>query len=228
MLVAFALGGNAIALGVALLINRRPFGYRVYRTLIFLPVILSLTATGFIWSVILNPQIGLLNPALKAIGLGFIHPLWLASPTLALASVIVVSWWQWGGVPVVVYEAGLKVIPRELLDSAEVDGASPFARLRHVVLPLLRPAISINAILTVVTVFQSFAVVFVLEGVEGAPNFGTDVAGTLIYRTAFGLGTYGATSNLGFAEANAVCVMVVVGIGLLLIQSYFRRRMVDF
>ena len=88
----------AVALGLALLLNRRPAGYQVYRTLIFLPAILSLVATGFIWTVLLDPQIGVINPLLQSMGLGFIHPEWLASPHLALAVVIVVSWWQWGGV----------------------------------------------------------------------------------------------------------------------------------
>ena len=141
--------------------------------------------------------------------------------------VIVVSWWQWGGVPVVIYGAGLKAIPRELLDAAEVDGAIGLHRLRLVVLPLLRPAIVVTTFLTFVTTFQSFAVVYVLEGVEGAPGGATDVVGTFIYRTAFGTGTFSSSANLGFAEANAVGVMVILGAGILLLQAYFRRRIVE-
>ncbi len=167
MVGAFFVLTNVVGLGLALLLNRRPAGYQVYRTLIFLPAILSLVATGFIWTVMLDPQIGVVNPALKAIGLGFFQPQWLASPRLALLTVIIVSWWQWGGVPMVIYGAGLKAIPAQLLDAAEVDGAVGFRRLRYVVLPLLRPAIVVTTILTFVTCFQSFAVTYVLEGVEG-------------------------------------------------------------
>ena len=227
MVGAFFVLCNIVALGLAMLLNRRPAGYQIYRTLIFTPAILSLVATGFIWTVLLDPEIGDVNPALKALGLGFIHPLWLASPNLALPMVILVSWWQWGGVPVVIYGAGLKAIPDQLLDAAEVDGATGFRRLRYVIIPLLRPAIVVTTILTFVTTFQSFAVVYVLEGVEGAPGGATDVVGTLIYRTAFGTGTFSSTSNLGFAEANAVGVMVILGVGILLLQLYFRRRMVE-
>ncbi len=227
MVGAFFVLTNAVGLGLALLLNRRPAGYQIYRTLIFLPAILSLVATGFIWTVMLDPQIGVVNPALKAIGLGFFQPQWLSSPRLALATVIVVSWWQWGGVPMVIYGAGLKAIPAQLLDAAEVDGAIGLTRLRYVIIPLLRPAIVVTTILTFVTCFQSFAVVYVLEGVEGAPGGATDVVGTLIYRTAFGTGIFSSTSNLGFSEANAVGVMVILAVGMLLLQLYFRRRIVE-
>jgi raffinose/stachyose/melibiose transport system permease protein len=227
MLGAFFVLVNVVGLGLALLLNRQPAGYQVYRTLIFLPAVLSLVASGFIWTVMLDPQIGVINPWLKDLGLGFFQPQWLASPRIALLVVIVVSWWQWGGIPMVVYGAGLKAIPAELLDAAEVDGAGGLRRLRYVVLPLLRPAVVVTAILMLVTTFQSFAVVYVLEGVEGAPGGATDVVGTLIYRTAFGSGAFSSTANLGFSEANAVAVMVILAIALGLIQLYFRRRIVE-
>ena len=227
MVGSFFVLSNVVALGLALLLNRRPAGYQVYRTLIFLPAILSLVATGFIWTVLLDPQIGVVNPLLQSMGLGFVHPQWLASPHLALAVVIVVSWWQWGGVPMVIYGAGLKSIPGELLDAAQVDGAIGFRRMRYVVLPLLRPAIVVTTVLTFVTAFQSFAVVYVLEGIEGAPGGATDVVGTLIYRTAFGTGAFSSTANLGYSEANAVGVMVVLAVGLVFMQLYFRHRIVE-
>lgn len=227
MVGSFFVLSNIVALGLALLLNRRPAGYQVYRTLIFLPAILSLVATGFIWTVLLDPQIGVVNPLLQSMGLGFIHPQWLASPHLALATVVLVSWWQWGGVPMVIYGAGLKSIPGELLDAAQVDGAIGFKRMRYVVLPLLRPAIVVTTVLTFVTVFQSFAVVYVLEGIEGAPGGATDVVGTLIYRTAFGTGAFSSTANLGYSEANAVGVMVVLAVGLVFMQLYFRHRIVE-
>ena len=227
MVGSFFVLSNVVALGLALLLNRRPDGYQVYRTLIFLPAILSLVATGFIWTVLLDPQIGVVNPLLQSMGLGFVHPEWLASPHLALAVVIVVSWWQWGGVPMVIYGAGLKSIPGELLDAAQVDGAIGFRRMRYVVLPLLRPAIVVTTVLTFVTAFQSFAVVYVLEGIEGAPGGATDVVGTLIYRTAFGTGAFSSTANLGYSEANAVGVMVVLAVGLVFMQLYFRHRIVE-
>jgi raffinose/stachyose/melibiose transport system permease protein len=99
--------------------------------------------------------------------------------------------------------------------------------MRYVVLPLLRPAIVVTTVLTFVTAFQSFAVVYVLEGIEGAPGGATDVVGTLIYRTAFGTGAFSSTANLGYSEANAVGVMVVLAVGLVFMQLYFRHRIVE-
>ena len=227
MFVAFVILSGVVALGLAVLLNMKPAGYQVYRTLIFLPAVLSLVATGFIWDVLLDPQIGVVNPALRDLGLGFLQRQWLSSPHLALFSVILVSWWQWGGIPMVIYGAGLKAIPSEMTAAATVDGAGSIQRFRYVVLPLLRPAVTVNTILTFVTVFQSFAVVYVLEGIQGAPGGATDVVGTLIYRQAFGVGQFTASDNLGYAEANAVCVMALLGVGLVLMQTYFRRRIVE-
>lgn len=227
MVGAFFVLINVVGLGLALLINQRPFGYRVYRALIFLPFMMSLVATGFIWEVLLDPQIGIVNPWLKDIGLTSFQPQWLDSPHLALAVVIVVTWWQWGGVAVVIYGAGLNAIPMELMDAAKVDGAVGWSRFRLIVMPLLRPAVVITTILAFVTSMQAFAVTDVMEGIQGAPAGATDVLGTLIYRVAFGSGTQNPTSNLGYAETNAVAMMILLGCGLLLLQLYFRRRMVE-
>jgi raffinose/stachyose/melibiose transport system permease protein len=218
ILVALFLLANTVALGLALLIERQPAGHQVYRTLIFLPAVVSFLATGFIWDVLLDPIIGVVNPLLKTLGLGFLQHEWLASPRLALPTVILVSWWQWGGVPMAVYTAGLRAIPDELLDAAEVDGAAGLVRFRYVVLPLLRPAVVVTTVLTFVTAFQTFAVVYVLEGVEGAPIGRTDVISTFIYRS-FG--------DIGYDEVNALAVMAILGVGLLVMQLWFRRRSFD-
>ncbi len=218
LLAALFVLANTVGLGLALLIERRPAGYQVYRTLIFLPAVVSFLATGFIWSVLLDPAIGVLDPAVRGLGLGFLAREWLASPHLALGTVILVSWWQWGGVPVAVYATGLKAIPDDLLDAAEIDGAAGLRRLRHVVLPLLRPAVVVTTVLSFVTAFQSFAVVYVLEGPQGAPVGDTDVVNTFIYRS-FG--------DLGYDEVNALAVMAILGAGLLLVQLWFRRNSVE-
>jgi raffinose/stachyose/melibiose transport system permease protein len=228
ILLAFLVLTNVMGLGLAILIHTRPRGYQVYQTVIFLPVILSLVATGFIWTLMLSPLIGIVNPALQAIGLGVVQPLWTADPRLALWTVVLVAWWQWGGVPMVIYGAGLKAIPPELLDAARIDGAGAWQMLRSMLVPLLRPAMAVTTVLTFVTGFQTFAVVYVLEGSQGAPGGATDVMGTLIYRDAFGIGEFDPNSNLGFAEANAIGLGIILGIALALVQWWFRRRSFDY
>lgn len=216
--VSFLVLANVVGFALALLLERRPAGYRFYRTVIFMPAVLSFLATGFIWSVLLDPEIGVVNPLLGRIGLSSLEHDWLASPRLALAMVILIGWWQWGGVPMVIYGAGLRSIPDELLDMAEIDGVHGIARLRFVLLPLLRPAVLVTAVITLVTAFQTFAVVYVLEGPEGAPEGRTDVIATLMYRSFF---------DFGFAEANAAVVMVLLGVGLLVLQRLLLRRSGD-
>ena len=219
---------NVVGLGLALAIEERPPGYKILRILIFLPAVMSLVATGFIWTLMLDPTIGFVNATLRDIGIHHGDVLWLASPKLALWTVIFVSWWQWGGIPMVIYSAGLKSIPRELLDAARVDGATGWRRLRGVIFPLLRPAVVVTTILTFVTSVQVFSSIYVLEGIEGAPGGATDVVGTLIYRDAFGVGTYSPQSNLGFAEANALIVVLLFAAVLLGMYAYFRRRVVEY
>jgi raffinose/stachyose/melibiose transport system permease protein len=227
ILVAFLILANTVGLGLAVLLHSRPRGYRIYQTLVFLPVVISLVATGFVWTLMLDPTIGLVTPLLHAIGLASLSPLWLASPRLALLSVTIVAWWQWGGIPIVVYGAGLKGIPADVLEAAAIDGASAWQRFRRIVLPLLRPATAVTTILNFVTASQVFGVVYVLEGLQGAPGGATDVFGTLIYRTAFGGSSLTTISNLGYAETNAVVVMIILAVALGLIQWYFRRRTVS-
>jgi raffinose/stachyose/melibiose transport system permease protein len=228
ILLIFMVLANTVGIGVALLLHSRPRGYRVYQTLIFLPAVVSLVATGFIWTLMLDPTIGLLPATLNALHLNSVNELWLADPRFALLSVTFVAWWQWGGISIVIYGAGLRSVPLDVLEAAEMDGASRWQRFWHITLPLMRPARAIVTILLFITVAQIFDVVYVLEGIQGAPARATDVVGLLIYRAAFGGGSLSTDSDLGLAEANAVAVMLILGVTLGLIQWYFRRRAVDY
>jgi raffinose/stachyose/melibiose transport system permease protein len=221
----FVVLANTVGLGLAVLLNSRPKGYRIYQTLIFLPVVVSLVATGFIWTLMLDPTIGLIPSLTQNHGPKILNQLWLANPRIALFSVIMVAWWQWGGIPILIYGAGLRGVPGELLEAADIDGASRARRFWRITVPLLRPATAVITILLFITVAQTFDVVYVLEGAQGAPAGATDVFGTLIYRTAFGVGP-GAVANLGLGEAVAVVVMVLLAVTLGIIQWYFRRRTV--
>lgn len=225
--IGFVILANTVGLGLAVLLNSRPKGYRIYQTLIFLPVVVSLVATGFIWTLMLDPTVGLIPSLTQNHGPRFLNQLWLASPHLALFTVLVVAWWQWGGIPILIYGAGLRSVPKELLEAADIDGASGTRKFWRITVPLLRPATAVITVLLFITVAQTFDVVYVLEGAQGAPAGATDVFGTLIYRTAFGVGP-GATASLGLGEAVAVAVMILVAATLGIVQWYFRRRTVQF
>ena len=112
--VSIVLFQSTVGLFLAILLHARPFFHSVYRTVLFLPATLSLVNTGFMWQLMLSAQFGLVNPLLRAVGLGGLARPWLADPVTALPTVILVQAWQWMGLPVVVFLAGLQAVPREL------------------------------------------------------------------------------------------------------------------
>jgi len=226
--VAILIFQHSIGLLIAVQLNARPRFMQVYRTILFLPVILSLIATGFVWTLILSPNIGLLNPLLRAIGLGFMARSWLSDTIWALPVVIVVQAWNLLGWSVIVYLTGLQAIPEELRQAAEIDGANSWQAFWRVVFPLLSPSFTSLTVLTFIQIFRVFDVVYVLTGPLGAPAGRTDVLGTLVYRTAFGAG--GNTSNdarMSYAIAISVLIFIIMGVVSALLIYVLRKREVE-
>jgi len=219
---------HTIGLLIAVQLNARPRFMEVYRTILFLPVILSLIATGFIWTLILSPNIGLLNPLLRELGLGFLARPWLSDTTFALPAVILVQAWNVLGWSVVIYLAGLQNIPEELRQAAEIDGASAWQTFRRVVFPLLSPSFTSLTVLTFIQIFRVFDVVYVLTGPVGAPAGRTDVLGTLVYRTAFGVGGLSANdARMSYAIAISVLIFIIMAVFSALLIFFLRRREID-
>jgi len=216
---------HTLGLLIAVQLNARPRFMEVYRTIIFLPVILSLIATGFVWTLILSPNIGLLNPLLQQIGLGFLARPWLSDTTFALPVVILVQAWNVLGWAVVIYLAGLQNIPEELRQAAEIDGATAWQTFRRVVFPLLSPSFTSLTVLTFIQIFRVFDVVYVLTGPVGAPAGRTDVLGTRVYRTAFGVGGLSANdARMSYAIAISVLIFIVMAVFSALLIFFLRRR----
>lgn len=221
---------NTVGLGLALLLNSRLPGHQVHRTLLYLPSILSLIVTGFIWELMLNPQIGLLNPLLQGAGLGGLQRAWLGDPSITLFVVILVQAWQWMGLPMVVYLAGLQSIPRELIEAAIVDGASGRQVLLRITFPLLAAPFTILTVFCFIAMFRVFDIVYVLGGPLGEPDGSTATLGTLIIQYAFGGlgGTAGTLPQMSYAMAIGVLSYILLGLiagGMLLL---LRRREVTF
>ena len=217
---------NTIGLFLAIQLDARPRFVEFYRTVLFMPVLVSLVAVGFIWSLMLSPNIGIINSLLKDLGLGALAQPWLSSKTFALPTVIMVQAWQMLGWAIVIYLAGLQGIPAELREAAHIDGATSWNVFRHITFPLLAPSFTILTILTFILIFRVFDVVYVLAGPAGAPAGATDVLGTLIYRNAFGsTGAFAGTSlRMSYAITISVILFVFLGIfsGVLLLM--LRRR----
>jgi len=226
--IAILIFQHTIGLLIAVQLNARPRFMQVYRTILFLPTILSLIATGFIWTLILSPNIGLLNPLLRQIGLGFLARSWLSDTTFALPAVILVQAWNLLGWSIIIYLSGLQNIPQELRQAAEIDGATTWQTFWRVVFPLLSPSFTSLTVLTFIQIFRVFDVVYVLTGPMGAPAGRTDVLGTLVYRTAFGVG--GMSSNdarMSYAIAMSVLIFLIMGAVSVLLITLLRKREVE-
>jgi raffinose/stachyose/melibiose transport system permease protein len=216
---------NTVSLGLALMLSRRSKITHVYRTIIFLPVIISAVATGVIWSLMLNPQIGVINPMLEDIGLGRFTQLWQADPDWAMKTVYLVQFWQWNGMAVVLFLAGLQSVPDDLKQAARVDGARPWQVFKDVVFPMLAPAFTIVTVLSFILIFRAFDLIYVLTGPQGAPGGETHVLGVLIYGDAFGVSGYSAMPRLSYAISEGVILFVfLAGVSALLIKGLGRRE----
>jgi raffinose/stachyose/melibiose transport system permease protein len=172
---------NCFGLAFAtMLTNRTMKGRGFYQTVIFIPVTFAVLITGYLWKLLLNPIWS--GPFLGKLGLGFLVRPWLGDPKTALLCISLVSCWQWIGIPTMMFVAALRNIGDDFIEAALIEGASSRQIFRWIKLPLIRPVIGMIAILTFVNNFNAFDVVFAMENVNGAPNYSTDLIGTLFYR----------------------------------------------
>jgi len=215
---------NPLALLLATLLTvRRLRGRVIYRTLIFAPTTLSIVIVGFTWSLILSPTWGIFNGLLQALGFGrdAMPPL-LGLPGTSLITVSLMSVWQYVGLPMVLLMAALLTVPDELIEAANVDGASAWEVFVKIKLPLILPTLGIVEVLTFVGNFNAFDLVYASQGELGAPNFGTDILGTFFYRTFYGIQLQPGNPTMGTTIA-AVMFLIILG-GVLLYLFGWQRR----
>lgn len=190
-------------LGLALLVHRRNRFSGLFRTMFFLPHMVSLVVVGLIWQVLLIDKIGVISRVSAAIGLGGLS--WLGDPSLALYAIVGVSVWFLMGYYMLIFLSGLQDIPREYLDAARIDGAGPVASFRFIILPLLRPTsffVLLVSTVAAVAGAQTFDLVYVMT--KGGPANSTSLAIYYIYEQAFQFGEY------GYAAAMASVLVVIL------------------
>lgn len=215
---------NTLSLFLAVLLDRKSWMRGPYRAIIFLPYILSPVVTGFIFEVLLSPNIGVVNPGLEAVGLGALQHTWLADPSTALAAITVALAWQWNALATVIFMAGLQNVPPEMKEAAVTDGATTMGVFRHVTLPYLAPAFTVVNVLLAIFAFRAFDLVYVIGGAIGAPNGATLVMGTVIYGNAFGKGSYVDTTQMSYAMAQGIVLFVFLGVVAAVLLVYLSRR----
>jgi raffinose/stachyose/melibiose transport system permease protein len=206
---------NSLGLFFANLLSSDFRGRDFFRTIIFAPATLSVLVTGFLWTLILNPQWGAINLTLKAIGLKAWALPWLGDENLALIVISLTSAWQWVGMPTVMFLAGLMGIPEELLEAARVDGASSWTIFWKIKFPLLMPVVGVVAILTFVDNFNAFDVIYAMAGARGEPGYSTDLLATLFYRTGIAGEHPVGIPNMGMGAAIATLTFAILMVGVL-------------
>jgi multiple sugar transport system permease protein len=203
--------GLVLALGLAAALNQQIRGISFVRTAYFLPLVTSATAVALVWLWIYSPA-GPLNRVLLAMGLPVQR--WVADPTLAMPSIIVMSIWQGLPANVIIFLAGLQAIPGEYYDAASVDGAGRWARFRSVTLPLLTPSIFFTGILSLIGAFQVFDQVYVMAN-PGKPSEATITLVYFIYENGF------RNFKMGYASAASWVLFLIVAAFTLV---YFRSQ----
>jgi raffinose/stachyose/melibiose transport system permease protein len=203
----------SIGLGLALLLRHRRRGFGLYRALIFMPQVFSVTIVGVLFSLILDPQNGPAEPAYH--GLFGSTSAFLGDQTWALWLVIMINVWMFSGYTMLVYIAALRRIPPELYEAASLDGAGRFRTFRHITWPLLANATTVNVFLTAMGCVGEYALIRVLT--DG--DYGTKTLGMYMFDTAFGV-----NPSLGYGSMLAVAqfvITLVIGSALLF---FLRRR----
>jgi raffinose/stachyose/melibiose transport system permease protein len=214
--LSFLVLTNVIGMVFALALNRSVRSRYILRTLLFLPVVLSPLAVSYIFRFIFQVN-GPLNAVLAAVGLTDWQKAWLADPTWAIFTILAVMVWQNIGMAMIIYLAGLATVPIEIEEAAAIDGAGPFARFRHITLPLMQPAVAISTTLALTTGLRVFDQVQGMTG--GGPYGATDTLSTVIYRQTFANGQFG----YGAALSLVFTLIVVVAAALQLFLTRDRN-----
>ena len=170
----------------------------VFRTMLFMPMMMSMVCVGLLWSVIYNPMIGLLNDLLKTLSFmktGQTLDL-LGNSDLALYAAFAPTVWQWSGFGMVIFSAAMQSIPQDIMEAALIDGCGKYRRIRHIIFPLLKPNIAIVCTINLIGGLKCFDIIYVMTA--GGPGNGTLVTSIYIFRMAFVNNAHGYSAAVSF------------------------------
>lgn len=203
---------NILGMILALAASHKIF--RGFRVLFLVPPLLSSIALGSIWKYMYAPN-GAINTLLSSVGLDVLTQSWLGDPDLALYSLVATSIWQWTGLSMIIYLAGLQSIPEVIQEAASIDGVNAWQRFRYVTFPLIAPAFTINIVLSMIGSLKVFDIIYIMT--QGGPGRATESMTTYIFGKAFDV------NRFGYGTAIAV-VMFAIILVLSLIQMRFLTR----
>jgi multiple sugar transport system permease protein len=212
-----------LSLGGAMILNLPVRGQPVYRALVYLPVIVPVVVTGYLWRWLLNVQYGYVDRIL-----GLLHlpqPDWLENPAWGTPSVLLITLWTVGG-PTIIYLAALKDVPRELYEAATVDGAGPVARFRHITWPMITPVTLFQIVISVIAYLQIFTQPYLLSqtrlnSASGGPGDSMLTYSMYLFQNAF------VFLKMGYASAMA-WVLFLITMAVTAIVLVTSRRWVHY
>jgi ABC-type sugar transport system permease subunit len=195
---------TAVGLGLALLVDSGIKASYIFRTIFFIPFTITTVAVASAWRWIYDPNVGLLTETLRAIGLGAIVRDWLGDPAINTYAIMGASLWAWSGFTFLIYFAGLRNLPVDVIDAARIDGATGLAMLTRIKLPLLMPSTIVIIGVAGVDSMRVFDIVWAMT--QGGPYDSSSVLAVEMYQTSF------ARFDLGAGAAVAVVLLVLAGI----------------
>lgn len=203
-IVASIVNPMLVALVLATLLNSIVVARKLYLTVFFIPVVLTLVIVGLVWGLMYSPIVGPINKLLAAIGLGRLAVGWLGDPYWAVPAIIIAGNWTYFGFCTVVFLAGMQAINPNLLEAATLDGAGPVRRFVSIIIPGIRNQINLLVVYSIIGSFKVFDIVYVMT--KGGPNHSTEVIATYMYWQAFENG------EISYGAALAVVLGVVVAV----------------
>lgn len=212
-----------IAFALALILASKIRGARFFRTAWFTPVLITYPVIGVVWLWIYNYDWGIANVLLRAVGLGDLATAWLGNPTTALPALILITTWMFVGFDMVIVLAALHAIPHEIVEAAQIDGASRFQITLRVIIPLLRQTLVNLLILCFIGKMKQFALVYVMT--RGGPMGATETVATYLIKRAFNW----QTIDLGYPSAMAVLwFAIILGLTLLFGRLLHSREPLEY
>ena len=180
---------------LALLLNSNLKGLTVFKTIFYLPGVISFVVVGVIFRLIYDPSHGLVNEILKFLHLAFLARPWLGSRFVGLLSLIIASSWQYIGFCMILFLAGMQSLPLEVFEASEIDGANFYQKVVHIMIPLLKPVSIVVIMITLINSIRVFDLIYIMT--KGGPLQATETIGFLMYEKAFRQHVYGEGAAYG-------------------------------
>lgn len=209
----------AIALVIAVVLNKKIRGKGIYRTIYFVPMVAAPAAVTMVWRWMYNTNFGFINHILTSVGLSKVK--WTENPKIALFSIVIIGIWSTIGYSMVILLAGLQEIPKDYYEASDIDGASPFRQFFNITLPLVSPTLFFVAVTSIITAMQVFDVIYMMIDVANPAYNNTVSLVYLFYNNSF------KYSNKGYGSAIVVLLLAIIMV-ITVIQMRVQKKWVKY